>query len=87
MVHVKPDLSPRQMLWGIASDAQDIASCLYEVALYDSTLWNDDRFHSAYVKLKDAAIEMLSLRARATAESFSILALNFNSIDDLVKAH
>lgn len=59
----KPDLTSRQMLFGLRSETEDIKASLVECCICDTALFGNDHFLNAISALKTASREIASLRA------------------------
>ena len=86
MIYCKPDISPRQMLWGICSQVAELESSLFECALYDSLL-RDPHYSSAAQKLHDAQQSIAQLRSRASADLLSDLEKKYPDINSIVSQY
>lgn len=69
----KSDLTPRQMLWGILSECEDIRGSLIECCICDSPLFYNDHFLEAVKALKIAQREISQLRGLASPETLGSL--------------
>lgn len=83
--YTPPDLSPRQYLAGLASEANEIRKSVFMTALYDSVLLNDDHYIKAMSLLQQASQELLHMRPRASADLFSVLIERVPTLNALIE--
>ena len=84
LVFCKPDITPRQELWGLMSEVNELKHTLFECCLYDTRLMLDAHYSAAVTALGEAVSHMAHLRGKASGETFTVLSENVNTISDLI---
>lgn len=84
--YCKPDLTSRQMLWGICSEVSDLRTGLIENCLIDSNLFSSDHFSAAMVHLRAASNEINALRSIASPALLGDLANSLTDLESLINS-
>lgn len=85
MIHVSPNINPRQYLRGLQSEVDTISAALFECCIYDTVQMKNDNYIDAMKALNQASDAIGRLRSTASPDTFDKLSIDCVIPDNVIK--